>query len=302
MIQTFLQVIFPVLLILGLGFWIGKVFHPETRTLSTLSLYLLTPALIFTSLLRYEGLFTTTTLKMLLLVTLVSVIVLAGVEIFARLFHLEKKVKTALGLTLLLSNSGNFGLPINQYAYGPEAFAVASLLLVIYSFFTNSVGVVIAAADRNSWKTAFIKMLSIPYLYVLAAALVFNYFQIPVPDSLFKPLESVGMAAIPLNLIQLGINLSHMKSSRYWGTISVAVVLKLGVIPLLAWLLLLLFDLPLLEFKVTLTQVAMPSAVYASILAAHYESDEALTSGIVFATTVFSLFSLSALITILNRL
>ncbi len=300
MIQTFYLVIFPVLLILGLGFWIGKAFKPDTKTLSTLSLYLLTPALIFTSLLRYQGLFSLDTLKMLSIVTLLSLIIIAGVELFSRIFPLKNSVKVALMLTLMLSNTGNFGLPINQYAYGDQAFAIASLLLVIYSFFTNSVGVMIAASDKNSWKTALAKMFTIPYLYVLVAALIFNYFHIPVPDSIFKPLQSIGLAAIPLNLIQLGINLSHMKTGKDWGIITAAVVLKLAVIPVIAWGLLRLFRVSGLEFKVTLTQIAMPSAVYASILTAHYESDEALTSGIVFATTLVSILSLSALITLLN--
>ncbi len=300
MILTFYQVLFPVLLVLSFGFILGKKTRIETRTLSTLSLYVLSPALIFQSLVHYEGLFNIISLKMFGIIALVILIIVLGVELFSRWFKISNSVKVALTLTLTLSNTGNFGLPINEYAFGEQAFVIATLVMVIYSFFTNTLGVFMAASDKHEWKPALKQMFHLPFFYVLIPALILNYFNVRVPDPIFKPLRAVGLAAIPVNLIQLGINLSGIRIKKYWGPISAAVVLKLAVIPIISYFLLRLFGISGLEFKVTLTQIAMPSAVYASILASHFESDEALTSGIVFATTLFSVITLSILIFFLN--
>ena len=300
MIQTFFQVVFPVLLVLSFGLVIGKVFHPETKTLSTLSIYLLTPALIFQSVYLYHDLFTVTTLKMLGVITLITLLVIISIDLISRVFPMKRSVKVALTLTLMLSNSGNFGLPVNQYAYGEGALYVASIILVIYSFYTNTLGVFVAASDKNSRTEALKRMLTVPFFYVLVIAMALNYFHTPIPAPIFKPIQSVGLAAIPLNLLQLGINLSSIKIKEHWLIMLGASVLKLALIPLGAFFLLKLLGFAGLEFKVTLTQIAMPSAVYASILASHFDSDESLTGGIVLVSTLLSLISLSIWITILK--
>jgi len=300
MIQTFFQVVFPVLLVLSLGLIIGKVFHPETKTLSTLSIYLLTPALIFQSVYLYHDLFTVTTLKMFGVITLITLLVILSLDLISRVIPMKHSVKVALTLTLMLSNSGNFGLPVNQYAYGEQALYIASVILVIYSLYTNTLGVFVAASDRNGRRESVKKMLTVPFFYVLVIAMALNYFHVTIPAPIFKPIQSVGLAAIPLNLLQLGINLSSIKIKEQWSLMLGASVIKLALIPFGAFFLLKLLGFTGLEFKVTLTQIAMPSAVYASILASHFESDESLTSGIVLVSTLLSLISLSIWISILK--
>ncbi|OHD59549.1 MAG: hypothetical protein A2014_00785 [Spirochaetes bacterium GWF1_49_6] len=299
MIQVFYSVMVPVLIVLALGYIAGRFFKFEVKTLSTLSLYLLTPALIFQSIYKYKNLFEITTLKMLLAITVISVLIIVLVELAGRIFKMDKSTRVVLILTLMLSNSGNFGLPINQYAFGDQALLVASVLLVIYSFYTNTVGVIVAAADKSDLRQALLGSLKMPFFYVLVAGLVVNYFQIQLPDPVFKPIEMIGLSAIPLNLLQLGFNLSRISKIERLPLVLTVSAIKLLVIPATAYFPLVLMGLQGLDLKSTMLQIAMPPAVYCSILASHYDSDTELASSIVFVSTILSFISLSVLIYLL---
>ncbi|OHD56976.1 MAG: hypothetical protein A2Y33_08425 [Spirochaetes bacterium GWF1_51_8] len=299
MIEVFIQVMLPVLIVFALGYLAGRFFDFDNKTLSTLSLYLLTPALIFQSIYKYKNFFELTTLKMLGAITLIAVLIIAGVELAGKIFKLDKSTRVVLILTLMLSNSGNFGLPINQYAFGDEALLVASVLLVIYSFYTNTVGVIVAAADKSDIKQALLGSLKMPFFYVLVAALALNFFHVEIPAPLFKPIELIGLSAIPLNLLQLGFNLSKIRKLERLPLVFTASAIKLAVIPFGSYFLLMLLGLQGLDFKSTILQIAMPPAVYCSILAAHYDSDSELASSIVFVSTILSFISLSVLIYLL---
>jgi hypothetical protein len=302
MIQTFYYVIMPVFVVLTLGFVIGKIFKIEFKTLSTISIYLLTPALIFYSIYSYEGFFQNVTLVMFLSVTVITVIIIVIVELVAYFLKMPKTTKTAIVLTLILSNSGNFGLPVCEAAYGPEGFLIASVLLVAYSFYTNTLGIFIAATDSDDRRKAFKKTLTIPFFYAFVLAMIFNYFNVEIPAPIIDPIKMVGLSAIPLNLLQLGMSLSEVNwkdiKRDIWTVTSVSVI-KLAVIPFGAFFLLGWLGLDGLNLKVTLTQIAMPSAVYCSILTSHYDGDSKLASSIVLFSSLLSLITLSVLITIL---
>jgi hypothetical protein len=75
--------------------------------------------------------------------------------------------------------------------------------------------------------------------------------------------------------------------------------IKLLVIPAAAYFPLVLMGLQGLDLKSTMLQIAMPPAVYCSILASHYDSDTELASSIVFVSTILSFISLSVLIYLL---
>lgn len=303
MIQVFINVIFPVLIILLLGFIVGKFFDIQIKTLSTLALYILTPALMFYVIYSYENFFHIVTLKMFLAITLIVIVVIVLVELMARIFKIPKTTKTALMLTLMLSNSGNFGLPINEYAYGEQGFIIASLIMLVYSFYTNTAGIFVAASDKSDRKKALLKTFSVPIFYAMLLGLILNYFKVPIPEQILKPIKTVGMSAIPLNLLILGINLTRInfqEIKKHWAIVGTASVVKLAVIPFFAYFLLKAIGITGMEFKVTLTQIAMPSAVYSSILAAHYEGDAPLTSAIVLVSTLLSLVSLSLVIMLLG--
>lgn len=199
-------------------------------------------------------------------------------------------------LTLILTNSGNYGLPISEYAFGNGGLFIASIVMVIYIFYTHTLGIFIAASDKGNVKTALINMLKVPVFYALLLALILNYFKVSIPVPVFAPIKSVGLAAIPLNLLLVGINLSHIKLGKNTPLVIIISIIKLTVIPAFAFVILKIFGVGGLGFKISLVQIAMPSAVYCSILSSHFDCDSELASQIVLVSLLLSALSLTGII------
>lgn len=300
MFEVFYQVLLPVVLIFAAGYLIGRLFPINRKSFSIISLYLLTPALVFSSIYGYKDFFSGTTLNIFIVISITILLTIAAVEILDLIFHFEKTFKTVLLLSLILTNSGNFGLPVTQYAFGIQGLLTGTIAMVFYIFYTHTAGVFIAASDKSSVKESFFKMLQIPVFYAFAVAMAMNYFKVPIPAQISGSIRDLGYSGITLNLLFVGITLSDIKINRNLLGVSIISIVKLVVIPLAAFPILVFFGLKGLDLKVTLTQIAMPSAIYCTILASHFESDVKLASEIVLASLLLSIVSLSGLIYMLN--
>ncbi len=192
MITVFINVLFPVLFIFTAGYIIGKLFPLDKKAFSIISIYILTPALVFVAVYEYQNFFTAATFKIFIVITLVIFLTILIIELLDKIFHFERSFKVILTLTLILTNSGNFGLPITEYAFGKEGLTIGTIVMVAYIFYTHTVGIYVAASDKSSKKKAFMQMLRVPVFYAFSAALFLNYFKITIPEQIILPIRSLG--------------------------------------------------------------------------------------------------------------
>ncbi len=297
----FYTIVFPVILIFGAGYLLGRLFQWHHQTLSTLSLYLLTPALIFQAIYSHPEVINTYFVRLFLAVTCVIALSFGLALLAAKLFGWEQRITRVVILTVTLANTGNFGLPITEAAFGGEGLAVASLLLVIYSFYTHSFGVFVAAREKFHWRDALRSMAGVPVFYAILLALFAVYLRIDIPEPIFKPIQMIGLSAIPLNLIQVGLQLASLRfGKQILFSLGVALV-KLVLVPLVAIPFLRFFGVKEMYFKAGLLQVAMPSAVYTAILSSHYGGKSDLASEIVFISILLSTVTLTGWISLLQQ-
>ncbi len=300
MISIFLKVIIPVIIIFFIGFIFGKKFSLDQRSFSSVSIYILTPCLVFISLLESKDFFKLSTLKIFISITILVAVTYTIIEMISRIFNIKKELKTILLLTLILPNTGNYGMPVVEYAYGKEALPIASILLIIYIFFTNTLGVYIASNEKSNFKSAFSNILKIPVFYAMLIAIILSLFKVKLPEQILAPIRAIGYSAIPVNLLLVGINLSNVKINKNLTSVIIISLIKLFIIPLAGFFILRIFKISGLEFRVSMLQIAMPSAIYSSILATHFEGNEKLASEIVLVSLLISIFSLPLVIYILS--
>ncbi|MCX7881975.1 MAG: AEC family transporter [Brevinematales bacterium] len=289
----FFTIVFPVLLIFGVGYLLGRIFHWHHQTLSTLSLYLLTPALIFQAIYTHPEVINLYFVKLFVVVALLVGISFVVIWMLAKIFHWEEGITRVVILTTTLANTGNFGLPITEAAFGGEGLAVASLLLVIYSLFTHTFGVFVAAREKFHWRDALKTMAQVPVFYAILLALGLVLLKITLPDPIFKPIQMIGLSAIPLNLIQVGLQLASVKFGKQSFMAFGISLAKLVLVPLLAIPLFWLLRIDGMYAKAGLLQVAMPSAVYTAILTTHYGGRSAMASEVVFLSILASTVTLT---------
>jgi predicted permease len=136
-----------------------------------------------------------------------------------------------------------------------------------------------------------------PAVYAVPLGLLVNHFDAGLPGPLMTALEMMGRAAVPTMMVVLGLQLAALPSDQgNWTAIGFASVLRLVVAPLLAILLVIPLGLTDLARQVAIVEVAVPTAVLASILAARYNTEPSLVAGTVLVTSLASLLTLTLLL------
>ena len=164
------DVLFPVFLIIGIGYWYGKK-DPKFNTnfITTFAGNFGLPAIIFYSL-------TTTNISMDLFLRFsyyitLYVIIFSIIGIII-LKILDRDIYRLLP-PLILPNTGNMGMPLCLFAYGKMGLAIATAATAMILVFHFSVNILLA-----SKKLSIKPLLNCIPVYALLVSLLFVYFNI----------------------------------------------------------------------------------------------------------------------------
>jgi predicted permease len=301
------QIILPIFLVLGGGFVVGRKLYRQgrtgvngLRTLSTLVFYVFAPCLVFSSLVtstvgteevRQIGLFA-------LLVTLVMGII---TWMLAFLLRLSPPETSSLLLLAMFGNIGNYGLPLNELAFGQRALDRAVIYFVVSSALLFSLGIMVAASARGgTYSQTLSRLARVPIIYALLLAALVRLSGLPVPGPILKATSILAQGTVPLMLLILGMQLSEVRVQGSWRLISLVSGMRLLLAPLIAVPLAGIMGLTGLAEQVSIIEASMPSAVFTIILALEFNLALDLTTGVVFITTFISPTTLIPLISYLR--
>lgn len=299
LLTLFINVLVPVFLCVGVGYWLGPKLQLDGRTLSRFAYYILIPAYTFDVLSKAEvnaGLAG----QMAAYATVVHVACAGLAYVIARLLKRPPKMVAAYMLVAVFGNVGNFGLPIVQFRYPGDDNARVIATVYFLAIFTIAfiVGVAVASWHRGGRLHALIAVFKTPALIVVPPALLLNALDWSVPPLLARPLELLGSGMIPTMLVALGIQLAQARIPRPNVDMVMSNVARLIGGPLLAFWLVVPFGLVGLERSIGILQSSMPAAVLASIIAVEHDLLPEFVITSVFFSTIMSLFSLAVVLTL----
>jgi predicted permease len=297
LLPVFVQTVLPVFLVAGAGWLLGRRLTLDGRTLGRVLFYLATPSLVFRSL--YEMQLDPRAIQHVVLVA-VLVMLLTAFLGWLVAYNLERTERAAVTLTSGISNNGNMGLPITLFAFGEPGLALATVYYVASSFLTNTVGSVVASAGRAPIGAALAQIVRVPVLYAAVGGLLLNRFGVTLPTGLFRAVDLVASAAVPLMLILLGVQLRHVNLRQRERGVFRSAAVRLLAAPVLAWGLCLLFGIRGTEGSVIIVQAAMPTAVITSVLATEYDTAPRLVATIILVSTLISMVTLSVILTLVG--
>jgi len=296
LLPIFGQTVLPVFLVAAVGWVLARSFHLDGRTMGRVLFYGASPALVFRSL--YEMELSPAALREMLLIA-VLVMGLTAVLGWLAGVGLPRQERAAVTLVSGISNNGNMGLPICFFAFGEPAVSLASFYYVVSAVLTNTMGNVIASAGTAPIRDAFGQVLRLPMLYAAVAGLVMGQFEIPLYTGVYRAIDLLAGAAIPVMLILLGVQLRNTPLfQRRRGVFRASAVRLLGG-PLLAVLFASLLGITGLERNVVIVQAAMPTAVVTSVLATEFDTAPHLVAASIVTSTLFSMLTLSVILTLL---
>lgn len=306
-IEVFAQVMVPILVVVGAGFVFKRLTDVDVRPASRVSLYLLSPALIFSSLVEAEisgeDALRAVTFMVALTVVLALLTVIPGL-----ILGLDRGSRTALLLCTIFSNTGNYGLPLAMFAFGQVGFETAVIFFVTQGVLTQTLGIYVAGSGQAGWRAGLSGLLRMPPVYAVAAALAIRYVGPEyVTDSsnllndLFRGIDLMGQAAIPLLLIILGAQLSGTRIEAGEKTlIGVASFIKLVAAVPISYGIAQIAGLDPFTTKIAVILGSMPTAVNVVILATEFDIRPKLVSSTVIVSTAVSFVTLTVLISALG--
>lgn len=293
------NVILPIVIIVGLSALVAVRFKPDPRPLSSVAVYLFAPFLIFDGMARADIQPVEFGKVVLLSFMLVGILAVLGLGL-SRLMRFDRQLESAFLLTIVLLNGANYGLPLNEFAYGLPGMERAMVYFVTTTIITNTVGVFLASRGTASPRQALLNMVKVPLLYGLVLGLIVNFTGVTIPLPIQRVISLLAAAAVPFMMAVMGIQLTRARIHGHGSAILVAAGMRLIISPIIAMGLVVLLGIPGLMGKVSIVQSAMPTAVMAGVLATQFDSDAEFTSSVILVTTLLSVFTLNVLLTILG--
>lgn len=297
--MVFLNVLFPILVVAAIGYILGRTGHLGSAELAKLNFWVLSPALIFTGLLEND-ISLTVFLDYGVFILAISLLLIGAALVMARWGRLDLDAQSALGLGLILPNTGNYGLPLLLFAFGDSGFALGVVYLSVSTLAMSTLGIVVASWGGARWRDSFLNVLKTPLFYAVVLAIGARLGGIELPLFVMRPLQLLADAAIPAMLLLLGTQLVGVQLGRRRTLIGLGTAVRLGLAPVLAWGLTLLLGFSGLTQSVAILQASMPTAVNAVVIATVYDRDPRLVSSVALATTIASVGTLGALLLLLG--
>jgi len=295
LVSILLQVIAPVILIAGAGVLFGWRTRTQVQPISRLAFYVLIPSLVFNSLSRLEW-WGAGVQQMVAFALLSAAVQGALAWLVGRALRLESPLQSSFLLVAMFTNCGNFGLPLNLFAFGQAGMDTALVFFVVSSLLVNSVGVYIASRGRAGVRRALLNVLRTPLLWSGLAGFLVNLCAVTLPETVVRAVQLAGQGAVPVMLLVLGMQLARVALNEHKSAMAAALLLKLVLAPLVAVGLATLLGMRGLVRQVGILEASMPTAVTATILATEFDAAPHFAAGVVFLSTLLSLVSLTLLL------
>lgn len=200
-----LNTLVPVFSIIALGFVLAARRNLHLPTLADVAVLVTSPALLFSVL---AG----TALDLRQLGTLAggTLWVAAGTALLATAYlRLRAPARRGLLLPAVFWNAGNMALPCARLAFGPEGLEAAAIVFVTMAVLTSTAGIWIAKGDGGLRE-----VLHLPLLYGSLGGLALALTGTELPRAVMEPIEMLGSMAIPLMLLNLGMQLRSLRVSE----------------------------------------------------------------------------------------
>lgn len=270
----------------------------DRELLSKIVLYIALPAMIFTNLKDANISSDMAYLPILGLVT--SGLLLIVAYLYCRACNYSKKTTWTIMIAASIMNTGFIGFPVSLGVFGNEGFLNAvffdlstSLLVVVY-------GIVLARQFGGNTREVLKKAVFFMPIWGVIFGLIFNVFDIPLTYTVDSILNYFGNATIPLIMLSIGLSLDFRNVGQNLKDSLVVSIIKLVISPLIIFVLATWLNIGGMALNIAVLEAGMSTAGNALVLAIEYGLDADLMGSMIFTNVVLSIFSLTAIISLLG--
>ncbi len=290
-VRLLIDVMGPVVLIVGLGATLGHRLNIDVGSLSKLAYWIFGPAFAL-------EIFSDSTLAgdTALRLSAAALIGMAAAAIVAwgaaSLIGLSRSERSADVMTSAYGNVGNAGLAISAFALGDDVLPAAGVLMIVINMTGMTLGITLATAQSGGVLRATKTALLAPMTVAAFVALVINLADVSLPLVADRSISLLAGALIPVMLLALGLQLAITGWRTPTPSLAASTIAKLAVAPAVATGAAALLGLAGDDLGVVAIQSAMPPAVFCLVVATEHDLERDRVTTNVVTMTALALFTL----------
>ncbi|RLK46010.1 AEC family transporter [Cupriavidus plantarum] len=273
MFARIVSIITPVILIILIGWIYGRRAHPDMTGINRATLDVIAPLLVVSAFISKDFVLAD---QLVLLACAVAVVLGSGVLAYVAARLLRADPRTFVP-PMMFNNSGNMGLPLSVFAFGPAGLAPAVALFAMSNLMHFTIGLKIVNRHASLGQIVRNPMV-LATVGGVALSLAKPWFALPEP--IYESIKLLGDATVPLMLFALGVRMKDV-NLRNWGV----GMWGAAVCPLagIAVALLLVAVVPMTDLQRGLLFVfaALPPAVLNFLVADHFRQEPDQVASIV---------------------
>jgi predicted permease len=305
-LSVFTQVLLPILLMFGAGWALDRKWNVDLATVVKLNINLFVPAFIFYELTTKEVQGRTAWMVVGCTVATVAVLfIIAGLVARWRRYSIAQT--RSLQIASVFYNSANYGIPLMHLAYPGPSEALQVFIVLVQNIGNFTVGIFLVSSARTPGWRALLPIFRQPSVWAVIGALTLRGVHGPFdPDLaggmrwLWVPMKYFHDGLVAVALVTLGVQLSKTAARATLPRLGWALGLRLLVGPLVGWGMALAFGFEGELLKTMILSTSFPTAVNTALIAHEFKADTEYATGAVFWSTIFSMVTVTALITLLN--
>ena len=301
MIQM-INILFPSIALIGLGFYLF-----QSKTLDEkfwngaekLNYYILFPSLLFSSLAQ-ANINMGNIHDILSVIFIVMFLMIVSIYLFA---YIQKSPVSETGVYVqsLIRFNTYIGLSIATTLNNPEIKSILVNILAIAIPFVNVVSILsLTPKNQLNFKNIGLSLIKNPLISSCVLGIAFNLFNIPIWSGFVGLLNAFSSSSLMLGLLCVGTAIQLNSIREYLSKALLISFLRLLIMPLIAWLCMIFFQL---SHEVTIAIIiffAIPTASSAYILTKLLKGNYQLMASVISLQTILSVFSLALILSLLQ--
>jgi malate permease and related proteins len=296
--QILVNVILPVFLLIGAGVFLHRKFHFDMNTLSKLNNYFLMPAVSFVNIYQNKiGGETLVHILGFLMIQCVSLMVLsAGI---AKVAKFDRGLSSVFKNSIVLVNSGNFGLPVSQMVFhqNPLGASIQIVVMIFQNLLTYTYGLLNSVSvDNKNRVMAMKEFLKNPVIYAFILGLLLHALQIKIPSFLWAPIKNTSNAFLAVALVTLGAQSAFLKFTQFSLPLVLSLLGRLVLSPAIALLIIFSLKLDGVTAQALFIASSFPTSRNSALFALEYENHPEYAAQAVLMSTVLSMITVTTVI------
>ena len=296
--MIFFQIVAPILVLMAIGAFLQRKFTFNLKTMSQLITYCFMPAAVFLSI--YE----TSVNKEVLGQITIFIVLFIGSQmllsaLLAKVLGLNKLESAVFKNSIVLINSGNYGIPVAQMIFvtQPIGVAIQVILVIFQNMTTYTYGLYNLISSTKSGMAILRDFLKMPIVHALILGALMNMLNVPIPQMLRIPLEYIAGGFVAVALLILGMQLSQIQVRTMFNKmIIVSCFTRLVLGPIIALGIIYMLGLDGVVAQSLLIASAFPTSRNSSSLALEYDIESDTAAQTVLFSTVVSCITVTFVI------